>query len=72
MLAQRGFHVVRFDNRDVGLSTKLAGRVNIPAGMVGLTGSAVYTLDDMAADTLGLVDHLELDRATWSASRWAA
>ncbi len=62
MLAQRGFHVVRFDNRDVGLSTKLAGRVNIPAGMIGLTGSAVYTLDDMAADTLGLVDHLELER----------
>ncbi len=62
MLAQRGFHVVRFDNRDVGLSTKLGGRVNIPAGMIGLTGSAVYTLDDMAADTLGLIDHLELER----------
>ena len=62
MLAMRGYHVVRFDNRDVGLSSKLAGRVNIPAGMVGLTGSAVYGLDDMAADTAGLIEHLELER----------
>jgi pimeloyl-ACP methyl ester carboxylesterase len=62
-LAMRGFHVVRFDNRDVGLSSKIGGRVNVPAGMLGLTGSAVYTLDDMGADTLGLIDHLELERA---------
>jgi pimeloyl-ACP methyl ester carboxylesterase len=62
MLAMQGFHVVRFDNRDVGLSSKIGGRVNVPAGMLGLTGSAVYRLDDMAADTAGLIDHLELDR----------
>jgi pimeloyl-ACP methyl ester carboxylesterase len=48
-LAARGFHVIRFDNRDVGLSTKLEG--------VG------YTIDDMAADTVGLLDHLGIAAA---------
>jgi pimeloyl-ACP methyl ester carboxylesterase len=62
-LAERGFHVVRFDNRDVGRSTKFSGRVNLTAGLVGLTGSAVYTLAEMAADTSGLIDHLGLDAA---------
>lgn len=63
LLAGRGFHVVRYDNRDTGFSTKLSGRVNIPAGMLGLTGSAVYDVDDMAADARGLLDHLEVGRA---------
>ena len=63
LLAGRGFHVIRYDNRDTGLSTKLSGRVNIPAGMLGLTGSAVYDVDDMAADARGLLDHLEVGRA---------
>ena len=62
-LAERGFHVVRFDNRDTGLSSKIGGRVNVTAGMLGFTGSAVYTLDDMAADAAGLLDHLEVERA---------
>lgn len=63
-LTQRGFRVIRFDNRDVGLSSKLAGRrVNLAAGLVGLTRSAAYTLDDMAADTVGLLDHLRIERA---------
>jgi pimeloyl-ACP methyl ester carboxylesterase len=63
LLAGRGFHVVRYDNRDTGLSTKFEGRVNVPAGMLGLTGSAVYDVDDMAADAIGLLDHLRVDRA---------
>jgi pimeloyl-ACP methyl ester carboxylesterase len=63
LLVERGFHVIRFDNRDVGLSSKLSGRVNIPAGMVGLTGSAVYTLDEMAADAAGLLDHVGIEAA---------
>ena len=62
MLAMAGFHVVRFDNRDVGLSSKISGRVNVPAGMLGLTGSAVYRLEDMAADTAGLIEHLGVER----------
>jgi pimeloyl-ACP methyl ester carboxylesterase len=63
LLAMQGYRVVRFDNRDVGLSSKVSGRVNVTAGMLGLTGSAVYTLDDMAADTVGLLDHLGAERA---------
>jgi pimeloyl-ACP methyl ester carboxylesterase len=63
-LTGRGFRVIRFDNRDVGLSSKLAGRrVNLTAGLLGLTRSAAYDLDDMAADTVGLLDHLGLERA---------
>jgi len=42
-LAGRGFRVIRFDNRDVGLSSKVEAR---------------YTLDDMADDTAGLLDAL--------------
>jgi pimeloyl-ACP methyl ester carboxylesterase len=62
-LAERGFHVVRFDNRDVGLSTHLDDK---PAGDLGalLRGdlsSASYTLSDMATDTVGLLDALGFD-----------
>jgi pimeloyl-ACP methyl ester carboxylesterase len=49
-LAGRGVHVIRFDNRDAGLSTHL-------------TDSAQYTLSDMGADTVGLLDALELESA---------
>jgi pimeloyl-ACP methyl ester carboxylesterase len=62
-LAERGFHVVRFDNRDVGLSSKSSGRVNVRAGLIGFTGSAAYDLDDMAADTVGLLDALAIESA---------
>jgi len=49
-IASRGFRVIRFDNRDVGLSTKLEG-------------SPGYTLSDMAADAAGLLDHLGIPAA---------
>jgi pimeloyl-ACP methyl ester carboxylesterase len=62
-LAGRGFHVVRFDNRDVGLSSKGTGRANVRAGLLGFTGSAPYDLDDMAADSAGLLDALGVDSA---------
>jgi len=63
-LVLRGFHVVRFDNRDIGLSTKVGGGMpNVIAGAFGVTGSARYTLADMAADTAGLLDALGVDRA---------
>ena len=62
-LAARGLHVVRFDNRDVGLSTHLhdAPPVDVMAAMTGRPVSAAYTLSDMAADTIGLLDALGLD-----------
>lgn len=68
-LAQAGHYVVRFDNRDVGLSTKLEQprrpklfRAAL-AARIGLPVRAPYTLDDMAHDTVGLLDALELPRA---------
>jgi pimeloyl-ACP methyl ester carboxylesterase len=52
-LASRGFRVIRFDNRDAGLSTKCAGDGTLPA----------YSLDDMADDTVGLLDALDIPAA---------
>ena len=64
-LADRGLHVVRFDNRDVGLSTHLhdAPTPNLAAAMAGDYSTAAYRLDDMAADTIGLLDALGIDAA---------
>jgi pimeloyl-ACP methyl ester carboxylesterase len=64
LFAERGFHVIRFDNRDAGRSTKIRGPVpNVMRLMAGLPARVPYLLDDMAADTFGLLDHLGIDRA---------
>jgi pimeloyl-ACP methyl ester carboxylesterase len=65
LLAERGLHVVRFDNRDIGLSSKIAGgpKPNPLAAMVGLEGSASYRLADMADDSFGLLDELGVSSA---------
>ncbi len=64
MLAGRGFHVVRYDNRDAGLSTSL-DELDAPDLLAVLMGTAPppYTLDDMADDGIGLLDALGVDRA---------
>jgi pimeloyl-ACP methyl ester carboxylesterase len=68
-LAKAGHRVVRFDNRDVGLSTKLddAGIPNIwevvAAVQAGGQVNVPYTLSDMAADTVGLMDALKIKKA---------
>jgi pimeloyl-ACP methyl ester carboxylesterase len=65
LLAERGFRVIRFDNRDIGRSTKItsAGVPRRVDMMVGRRASAPYLLRDMAADTTGLMDHLGIDSA---------
>jgi pimeloyl-ACP methyl ester carboxylesterase len=68
-LAAKGFRVVRFDNRDIGKSTHLAGlpapdpRALMAEVMAGKRLAVPYTLDDMADDVVGLLDALGVERA---------
>ena len=68
-LAERGLYVIRFDNRDVGLSSKIdeAGEPDLMEVLTAYqAGEAVkipYTLDDMADDAIGLLDALSIERA---------
>jgi pimeloyl-ACP methyl ester carboxylesterase len=64
-LAARGYRVVRFDNRDIGKSSYIEAPppdlARVFAGLEPL--KAPYSLDDMAADTVGLMDALGIDKA---------
>jgi len=64
-LSNRGMQLIRFDNRDSGHSTHIdnAPRPDLPAALAGDFSSTAYTLSDMAADAIGLLDALALDRA---------
>lgn len=67
-LADEGFYVIRFDNRDVGLSKKFDDlgkpdiRKAIARRFLGLTVTAPYSLDEMAADAVELLDALGIER----------
>jgi pimeloyl-ACP methyl ester carboxylesterase len=69
-LVDQGLRVIRYDNRDVGLSSKVTGR-HTGAGLaprmvrsfLGLPSPAVYTLEDLADDAAALLDHLKVDAA---------
>jgi pimeloyl-ACP methyl ester carboxylesterase len=69
-LVERGLRVIRYDNRDVGLSSKTerprSGRPLVPRLLrfwIGLPGEASYTLEDLADDAAALLDHLGIERA---------
>ena len=69
LLVAQGFRVIRFDNRDCGLSTH-CDHLPLPDLGAVMRGAALsslstlpYTLDTMAADSIGLLDALEIDRA---------
>lgn len=68
-LVAHGFRTIRFDNRDVGLSTKFdaAGLPNLPAigaaMMMGRTPDTAYTLEHMAGDAVAVLDAAGVDRA---------
>ena len=68
-LADAGFYVIRFDNRDTGRSSRMKGRVTRRTLMRSFVSPPsrrprpAYTLDDMADDGFGLLDHLGIDAA---------
>ena len=68
-LAARGFRVIRFDNRDIGKSTRLSGGKPLTAleliklRLLRIPVKAPYRLSDMAEDTVGLMDALGITSA---------
>src|SRR3990172_3174041 len=68
-IADKGHYVIRFDNRDVGLSTKFdsAGVPDVMKTMAAIGRkeklNLPYTIDDMADDGVGLLDALGIDKA---------
>lgn len=69
-LVDQGFRVIRYDNRDVGLSSKVEGRhtgtkllPRMARSYVGRPSDAVYTLENMADDAAALLDHLHVEKA---------
>jgi len=66
---EKGFYVIRFDNRDVGLSTKFddAGEPDLMKMYMQMAKGekieSLYTLNDMADDAAGLLTALEIDKA---------
>jgi pimeloyl-ACP methyl ester carboxylesterase len=63
LLADEGFWVVRYDNRDVGLSTKFEATPDFSALLSGDRSSVPYLLADMAEDAAGLLDALDVSAA---------
>jgi pimeloyl-ACP methyl ester carboxylesterase len=68
LLANKGFRVIRFDNRDIGQSSRFEhlGKPNILAMMLlsklNIHLQSPYTLQDMASDTIALLDYLKIEK----------
>jgi pimeloyl-ACP methyl ester carboxylesterase len=69
-LVNQGLRVIRYDNRDVGLSSKLDGRhtgakllPRMARSYLGKRSESVYTLENMADDAAALLDHLQIEKA---------
>ncbi len=68
-LADRGYRIIRFDNRDIGHSEKLRAKthrnsmVSMARYLLRLKVDALYNLDDMVDDTIALLDELDIQRA---------
>jgi pimeloyl-ACP methyl ester carboxylesterase len=69
-LVGHGLRVIRYDNRDVGLSSKTERRsagqplvTRLARSWLGLRSNSAYTLDDMADDAAAVLDHLNINRA---------
>jgi pimeloyl-ACP methyl ester carboxylesterase len=69
-LVGHGLRVIRYDNRDVGLSSKTEHRssgqplvTRLTRSWLGLRSKAAYTLEDMADDAAALLDHLDIEHA---------
>ncbi len=71
LINQGGLRVIRYDNRDVGLSSKVEGGhtggakllPRMARSQLGLRNPAVYTLENMADDAAALLDHLQIEKA---------
>ncbi len=61
LLVERGFHVIRFDNRDCGRSSSIGGSVSLPAAYLGR--KTAYALDDMSDDGAALLTRLGISSA---------
>jgi pimeloyl-ACP methyl ester carboxylesterase len=70
LLINQGLRVIRYDNRDVGLSSKVEGRhtgaklaPRLVRSYLGKPSESVYTLENMADDAAALLDHLRIEKA---------